>query len=109
MSQIASTLPIDANQKAIAGGNLVGAVLAKTYDATISSASDITLQAGTTSFEVLAIDKAVFVRFAASASSTNFDAVVGANQTKVFYRDPAVTVISIIEASATGGVAVIEK
>ncbi len=109
MSQIQSTLPIDGNQKPILGGNLVGTVLAKTYDATISSATDITLNAGTTSFEILAIDKAVLVRFSATASTTNFDAVVAANTNRVFYRDPTVTVISVIEASATGAVAVIEK
>lgn len=109
MSQIASTLPIDGNQKPIQDGNLVGTVLAKTYDATLSSASDISLNASTTSFEVLAIDKAVMVRFAATASTSNFDAVVAANCSKVFYRDPAVSTISIIEASASAAVAVIER
>jgi len=109
MSQIAATLPIDGNQKPVQNANLVGTVLAKTYDASLSSASDITLNASTTSFEVLAIDKPVFVRFAATASSTDFDAVVAANQTKVFYREPTVTVISIIEASASAAVAVVEK
>jgi len=109
MSRIKSALPIDANNKEIQNGNLVGAVIATTYDATISSATDITLNANTTSFEILAITKPVFVRFAATASSSNFDAVVDADTSRVFYRDPLVTVISVIEAAATANVAVIER
>lgn len=109
MSRISSTLPRDGNNVPIENGNLVGTVLAKTYDATISSATSITLNDSTTSFEVLAIDKAVLLRFAASVSTTEFDAVIAANTSKVFYRDPSVSVISVIEASATAAVAVIEK
>ena len=109
MSRINATLPIDGNNKPIPQGNLVGEVIATTYDATISSATSITLDESTTSFEVLAIDKPVLVRFAADVSTSAFDAVVPANESKVFYRDPAVTTISVIEASATAIVAVIER
>jgi len=109
MSQIASALPIDANQKPIENGNLVGPVIARTYDATISSATSINLNEATTSYEVLAIDKPIFLRFAASVSTSAFDAVIPANTSKVFYRDPAVTTISVLEASATAIVAVIER
>ncbi len=107
--QIASTLPVDGNQKPIQYGNLEGTVIAVTYDATISSATSVSLNASTTSFEVLAIDKAILLRFAASVSTSAFDAVIAANTSKVFSRDPAVTTISVIEASATAGVAVIER
>jgi len=109
MSQITSALPVDANQKPIENGNLVGTVLAVTYDATISSATSISLNAATTSFEVLAIDKPILLRFAANVSTSAFNAVIPANGSKVFYRDPAVTTISVIEASATAIVAVIER
>ncbi len=109
MSQISSTLPIDGNQKPIQNANLVGPVLVATFDATISSATSITLNAATTSFEVLAITQPVYVRFQASVSTSAFDAVVGANTSKVFYRDPSVTVISVLEAAATANVAVIER
>lgn len=108
-SQISSQLPVDANAKPLQYGNLVGPVLAITYDATISSATSVTLNAATTSYEVLAIDKPILLRFAASVSTSAFDAVIPANQSKVFYRDPAVTTISVIEASATAAVAVIER
>tara|TARA_R110000868_G_scaffold179170_4_gene419156 strand:+ start:313 stop:648 length:336 start_codon:yes stop_codon:yes gene_type:complete len=102
-------LPVDANDKTIVNGNPIGATLVETYDATISSATSLTLNAATTSFEVLAITQAVLLKFAASVSTTDFDAVIAANQSKVFYRDPAVTVISVIEATATGAVAIIER
>lgn len=107
--RIASTLPIDGNDKPIQNGNLEGPVIAVTYDATISSATDIVLDETTTSFEILAITQAVLVRFAATVSTSAFDAVVAANQSKVFSRDPSVTTISVIQAAATGAVAVIER
>ena len=109
MARIKSELPLDANNKPIQNGNLVGATIAETYDATISSATSITLNAATTSFEVLAITQPILLKFAASVSTSDFDAVIAANQSKVFYRDPAVTVISVIEAAATANVAVIER
>ncbi len=109
MQQISSLLPVDGAAKVIENGNLVGPVLATTFDATISSATSITLNAATTSFEILAVTQPIYVRFAASVSTSAFDAVVGANTSKVFYRDPAVTVISVLEAAATANVAVIER
>lgn len=109
MSQITSTLPRDGNAIPIQNGNLVGTVIATTYDATISSATDITLNAATTSFEVLAITKSILLRFAATVSTSAFDAVIDADTSRIFYRDPAVTTISVIEAAATGAVAVIER
>lgn len=109
MNRIASLLPVDGANKTIEGGNLVGTVLATTYDATISSATSITLNANTTSFEVLAIGNPIFLRFAAGVSTSAFDAVIGTGETKVFFRDPSVTVISVIEAAASAIVAVIER
>ena len=109
MSQITSTLPRDGNAVPIQNGNLVGPVLATTFDATISSATSITLNAATTSFEVLAITQPIYLRFAADVSTSAFDAVIEANASKVFYRDPSVTVISVLEAAATANVAVIER
>lgn len=108
-TRISAQLPVDANNKEIQNGNLIAPVIAVTYDATISSATSVSLNAGTTSYEVLAIDKPIFLRFAASVSTSAFDAVIAANTSKVFFRDPAVTTISVIEASATAGVAVIER
>lgn len=109
MSQITSTLVIDGNQKPIPNSNLVGTVLAVTFDATISSATSINLNSITTSYEVLAVAQPIYLRFAAGVSTSAFDAVIGANTSKVFYRDPAVTTISVLEAAATANVAVIER
>lgn len=109
MSQIKSTLPKDGNNITIEGANLVGTVIATTFDATISSATDIILNDATTSYEVLAITKPILLRFASTVSTTSFDAVIDANTSKIFYRDPSVTVISVIETAATANVAVIER
>lgn len=108
-ARISSQLPVDADNKVIQNGDLLGPILARTYDATISSATDLVLEAGTTSFEILAITQAVLVRFAATVSTTDFDAVVPANQTKVFKRGDGVTTISVIQAAATGAVAIIQR
>lgn len=86
----------------------LGAPIAKTYDATINTATDVTLNTATTYFEVHAIDKAVFLRYAATASSTNFDALIDVNSTRGFAVPSGVTVISVIEESATGKVAIFE-
>lgn len=102
-------LPEDASNKIIQNGNPIGTTLAETYDATISSATSLVLNAATTSYEVLAITQPVLLKFAASVSTSDFDAVIAANQSKIFYRDPEVTTISVIEAAATGAVAIIER
>lgn len=108
-NRIASLLPVDGANKEIQNSNLVGPVLATTFDATISSATSINLNAATTSFEVLAITQPIYLRFAAGVSTSAFDAVIGANTSKVFFRDPDVTTISVLEAAATANVAVIER
>lgn len=100
--------PIDANDKPIAGANQMGTAIAVTYDATISSATSITLNAATTSFEVLAIAQPILLRYAAGVSTSAFDAVIAANATKMFTVPEGVTTISVIEAAATAAVAVIE-
>ena len=102
-------LPTDAQNVPIQNGNPIGATIAETYDATISGATSLSLNAATTSFEVLAITQPVLLKFAANVSTSDFDAVIAANQSKIFYRDPAVTTISVIEAAASAAVAIIER
>lgn len=101
-------IPIDANNKDLPCPPAIVA-LAKTYNATISSAVDITLNTSTTFLEISAIAKGVFVRFQATASSTNFDEFVSQDTTRYFVVPSGVTVISIIQQAATGAVAVVEK
>lgn len=100
--------PVDANNKPIDNSNQLGTTLASTYDATISSATSISLNAATTSFEVSAFTQSVLLRYAASVSTTTFDAAIPANTSRTFIRPDGVTIISVIEATATGAVAVIE-
>ena len=85
------------------------AALARTYDTSISSATDITLNTSTTLIEVTAIDQGVFLRYAATASSATADEYIHADTTRHFVRPAGVTVISVIERAATGAVVVIEK
>ncbi len=99
----------DSNYKPIPNGALFGTTLVETYDATISSATSITLNAATTSISVSAIDKGIFLKYAAGAASSDFDEFIPANTTIVFARPSDVTVISVIEESTTAKVVVIEK
>lgn len=101
-------LPIDANSKPIQIRPAKSA-LAVTYDATISTATDITLNAATTFLQVSAIDKGVFLRYASTASSTNYDEYIDANTTVQLEVPSGVTVISVIQQSASAAVSIIEK
>lgn len=90
--------------------------LARTIDATISSSTEITLNASTTIIRVYAIDKDVYLKWGTDdVTASNFDEVIPANQivdlmvptvatTGVLY-----TAINLIERSATATVIVIEK
>lgn len=108
MIRTTTQTPIDANNKEIANSNQMGTALAVTYDATISSATSVVLNASTTCFEVSAFTQSVLLRYAAAVSTSAFDAVIPANTTRMFMRPDGVTTISVIEAAATGAVAVIE-
>ena len=102
------TLPIDGNYKVIQLPPQKVA-LAVTYDATISAATDITLNVATTYIEVSAIDKPVFLRWAATASSTSYDEFISQNTTRAYIVPAGVTVISLIQEAATAKVSVVEK
>lgn len=108
MSDTPLTLPIDGAYKEMQLPPAVVA-LAVTYDATISAATDITLNAATSYLEVSAIDKGVFLRWAATASSTAFDEFINAGETRSFVKPAGVTVISVIQESATAKVVIVEK
>lgn len=75
--------------------------LAVTYDATISSSTPVTLNAATTGIEVTAIDKAIFLKWDASASSSSFDGVIQPNTSKVFMVPRGTTTANFIEQSST--------
>jgi hypothetical protein len=82
--------------------------LAKTYDATISASTSVTLNAATTLLEITAIDKAIFYKWGATASSSDFDGIVPANTSKLVPVPAGKTTIQFIEESATAKLAVVE-
>lgn len=83
--------------------------LARTYDTTISTATDITLQTNTNFIRVCAIDQGVFLRYQATASSVNFDEYIPADTVQDFIVPKGTTVISVIERAASAAVVIIEK
>lgn len=88
-------------------GNPKAPTLTRTYDATISASTTVTFGASSTYIEVSAIDKGVFMKWGATASSSAFDEFIPANTSKVF---PIIaTTAQFIEETATAKLVVIEK
>jgi len=83
--------------------------LVATYDATISSSTDITLNAGSTYIEVTAIDKGVFLKWDGTASASSFDEFIALNSTRTYVIPGGTTTVNFIEESATAKLVVIEK
>jgi hypothetical protein len=81
--------------------------LEETYDATVSSSTTITFNTAATYIEVSAIDKGIFMKWGATASSTDFDEFIPANTSKKFVI--MATTAQFIEESATAKLVVIEK
>lgn len=108
MSQLKVFQAIDANSKPVVG-TMVGVALAVTYNATLSSAVNVTLNANTSYFEVAAIAKGVFLRYQATASSANFDEFIPQDSIRGFAVPDGVTVISVIQQASSAAVAIVEK
>lgn len=93
------------------------AALAQTYDATISSSTEVTLNASTTFIEVTAIDKGIFMKWGTDdVTNANFDEFIGPNQTRQFYvpeetaaTNTLYTAVNFLEEAATAKLVVIEK
>lgn len=90
--------------------------LARTVDATISTTTEITLNADTTWIEVTARAQDVYLKWGtADVTAANFDEIIGAGESKPFAVpvDPATgalfTAINVIERVAGATVIVIEK
>ena len=101
--------PIDGNTRVINEVPPKGVPLAITYDATISASTSVTLNASTTYIEVTAIDKGIFLKWGATASSTTFDEFIGANQTRAYIVPVGQTSVQFIEEVATAKLVLIEK
>jgi len=83
--------------------------LVATYDATISSSTEIVLDEETSVIEVSAIDKGVFLKWDATVSSGDFDEFISANQTRLFVRPDSALAANFIEEAATAKLVVIQK
>ena len=88
----------------------------ETYDATISSSTELTFNASTTLIEVAAIDKAIMMKWGTSDCSTSdFDEVIPANTVRQFHipvdttTGVLFTAVNFIEQAATAILAVVEK
>lgn len=108
-SRISAQQPVDGNDKILQGSALVGTPIATTYDATISTATSITLNAATTSIEICATDKGIFMRYQAGAASNAFDGFIPANTCRVFQIPSGTTVVSVIEEAASAHLVAIER
>jgi len=98
----------DANGEAMNETVPANVALEETYDATISSSTALTLNAATTLLEITAIDKAIFYKWGATASSTDFDGIVPANTSKMVPVPNGQSSIQFIEQAATAILAVVE-
>lgn len=83
--------------------------LVATYNSSISSSIAITLASGTTYIEVTAIDKGIFLKWDASASSSVFDEYIPVGLSKTFIRPISITTVNFIQEAATGKLVVLEK
>lgn len=83
--------------------------LAKTYDTSVSAATDVTLNTATTLIEVTALNQGLFMRYAATASSSAFDEFIAPGTTRHFVVPSGVTVVSFIEETASAKLILIEK
>ncbi len=81
--------------------------LARTYDATISSSTTVTFNSATSIIEVSAIDKGIFMKWGATATSSDFDEFIPANQTRQYVI--LATTAQFLEEVATAKLVVIEK
>lgn len=109
----AAPMPNDKNNKAMQLSPDKIA-LARTIDATISSSTEITLNAATTFIRVYAIDKDVYLKWGtADVTASNFDHVIPAGQivdlvVPLASASTLYTAINLIERAATATVIVIE-
>lgn len=102
-------LPRDDNNVPIQGVGFGSTALAVTYDATVSASTEITLNAATTTIEVTANTKPIFMKWGtADASSTAWDNVIAADSTRIFTVPAGTTAVNFIEQAATATLAVAE-
>lgn len=84
--------------------------LARTRDTSISTSTEITLNADTTVIEVNAIDGNVFLKYGTDdVTNANFDEFIAAGSTRHYIKPTGVTAINLIDDADSAKVVVIEK
>ena len=84
--------------------------LEETYDTTISSSTEITLNTGATFIEVSAIDKGIFLKWGTDdATNADFDEYIMANTTRRYFVPEGITAVNFIEQAATALLVCVEK
>ena len=89
--------------------NPKSATLEETYDTTVSSSTEITLNVDTVAIQVSAIDKGIFLAWGRTASSSDFDEFISKDTTREFIVPDEQTTVQFIEESATAKLVLIEK
>lgn len=76
--------------------------LEETYDATISSSTELTLNTSTNYIEVAAIAKPIMLKWGTGdASTSDWDHVISADSVRGFYVPAGITAVNFIEQAAT--------
>ena len=83
--------------------------LAVTYDATVNASTEVAIASGASYIEVTAIDKGIFLKWGATASSSAFDEFIAPNVTRLYIIPTGVTSVQFIEESANAKLVVIQK
>lgn len=102
-------IPIDAEGNAVQITPSFVA-LEETYDTTISSSTEITLNTGTSFIEVSAITKPIFMKWGTDdATNADFDEFIQAGTSRQYYVPAGITAVNFLEQAATALLVVIEK
>ena len=84
--------------------------LAQTYNTSISTSTEITLDTETSLIEVTALDDSVFLKYGTvDVTNANFDEFISAGSTRHYVIPSGVTAINVIDNGGSGAVVVIEK
>ena len=84
--------------------------LEETYDTTISSSTEITLNTGATFIEVSAIDEGIFMKWGtADVTNSDFDEYIPKNSTRQFFIPESETAVNFLQRAATAILVMIEK
>lgn len=89
---------------------LATVALARTRDTTISTSTEITLNANTSLIEVTAIDGNVYLKYGTDdVTNANFDEFILAGTTRHYVIPDSITAINLIDDGDSAKVIVIEK